>query len=207
MPQPIKDHSRSCKVTEIFPFSAVLASLPEKYYFPKMNRLSGSGITFRLWNLAYLRFEVWSLKFALCLVAFCTCVNFTHAATITVTTNDTYAKIEGANPGDEVVISPGTYSFRVYLTKQATPNNPINIHALDPSNPPVWDFGTNLVENAPGSYGAGDNGRGGWQFSGAQNYNISGIVFRNCRPPPKMPEAFATTTAPPTSISKIAFSP
>jgi hypothetical protein len=132
---------------------------------------------------ASLKFEVWSSKFWLCLalLAFCTCANFTHAAVITVTTNDTYAKIEGASPGDEVIISPGTYSFRVYLTKQATPNNPINIHALDPSNPPVWDFGTTLVENSPGSYGAGDRGRGGWQFSGAQNYNISGIVFRHCR--------------------------
>ena len=27
----------------------------------------------------------------------------------------------------------------------------------------------------------GDRGRGGWQFSGASNYRISGIVFRNCR--------------------------
>lgn len=33
---------------------------------------------------------------------------------------------------------------------------------------------------APGSYTAGDRGRGGWQFSGAKNYCVSGIVFRNC---------------------------
>jgi hypothetical protein len=98
-----------------------------------------------------------------------------------VTTNDTYTKIEGANPGDEVIISPGTYAFRVYLTKQGTPANPINIHAQDQANPPVWDFGTNLVENAPGSYTAGDRGRGGWQFSGAHSYNVSGIVFKHCR--------------------------
>jgi hypothetical protein len=45
----------------------------------------------------------------------------------------------------------------------------------------VWDFGTNLVDNAPGDYTAGDTARGGWQFSGAQNYTISGIVFRHCR--------------------------
>ncbi len=98
---------------------------------------------------------------------------------ITVTTNDTYAKIESAQAGDEVVISPGTYAFRVYLTKAAS--STINIHALDPANPPVWDFGSVLLDNAPGSYTAGDKARGGWQFSGAKNYSISGIVFRNCR--------------------------
>jgi hypothetical protein len=104
-----------------------------------------------------------------------------QAATINVVPGDTYTKIEGALPGDQVVIAPGTYNFRVYLTRQATPTNPIIIRALDPANPPVWDFGTNLVENAPGSYTAPDRGRGGWQFSGAKNYSLSGIVFRNCR--------------------------
>ena len=102
-------------------------------------------------------------------------------ALINVTTNDTYTKIEGANAGDSVIIAPRTYAFRVYLTKQASPASPIMIQALDPSNPPVWDFGTTLVENAPGSYTAGDRGRGGWQFSGAQTYTISGIIFRHCR--------------------------
>lgn len=100
---------------------------------------------------------------------------------INVTTNDSYIKIESAKAGDEVVIAPGTYRFRVYLTKQASPTNPIVIRALDPANPPVWDFTNTLVENAPGSYGAGDRGRGGWQLSGANSYIISGIVFRNCR--------------------------
>ena len=104
-----------------------------------------------------------------------------NAAVINVTTNDSYTKIESANPGDEVVIAPGTYRFRVYLTRLATPANPIVIRALDPADPPVWDFGTNLLDNAPGSYTAGDKARGGWQFSGAANYSVSGIVFRNCR--------------------------
>jgi hypothetical protein len=104
-----------------------------------------------------------------------------NAAVVNVTTSDNYTKIESANAGDEVVIAPGTYAFRVHLTKQAGVTNPIIIRALDPANPPVWDFGSTLVENAPGSYTAGDRGRGGWQFSGARNYRISGIVFRNCR--------------------------
>jgi hypothetical protein len=103
------------------------------------------------------------------------------ATLINVSPGDSYTKIESANPGDEVVIAPGTYAFRVYLTKQASPTNPITIRAQDPLNRPIWDFGTNLVENAPGSYTAGDRGRGGWQFSGAHNYNVSGIIFRNCR--------------------------
>ncbi len=103
-----------------------------------------------------------------------------QGAVINVVPGDNYSKIEGAEPGDQVIIAPGTYAFRVYLTAQATPTNPIVIQAQDPANPPVWDFGTNLVDNAPGDYTAGDRARGAWQFSGAQNYRISGIVFRNC---------------------------
>jgi hypothetical protein len=104
-----------------------------------------------------------------------------RATVINVTTNDNYTKIESAKGGDEVVIAPGIYAFRVYLTKQASVTNPIVIRALDPANPPVWDFTNTLVESAPGSYTAGDRGRGGWQFSGASGYRVSGIVFRNCR--------------------------
>ena len=116
---------------------------------------------------------------AILALAACVLVTSLSAATITVTTNDNYTKIESAQAGDEVVISPGTYAFRVYLTKPAT--NTITIRALDPANPPVWDFGTNFLDNVPGSYTAGDKARGAWQFSGAKNYSISGIVFRNCR--------------------------
>ncbi len=116
-----------------------------------------------------------------CVVA----VGHGHAAqaganVINVTPSDNYTKIEAAQPGDEVVIAPGTYRFRVYLTGQGTRLNPIRIRAQDPNNKPVWDFSAGLVENAPGSYGAGDRGRGGWQVSGGANYHISGIVFTNC---------------------------
>ena len=127
----------------------------------------GSGPhTFR-WLLPGL-FVIWS-------------VSSPRAATINVGPGDSYTKIESAQPGDQVVIAPGTYTFRVYLTKQAPATNPVVIRAQDPANRPVWDFGSTLVENAPGSYTAGDRGRGAWQFSGAQNYLISGIVFLNCR--------------------------
>lgn len=120
---------------------------------------------------------VW-LRYAMALWMTCACAT---AKVINIGATSTCTNIESANPGDEVVIAPGTYTFRVYLTKQATPANPIIIRAQDPSNPPVWDFGSTLVDNAPGSYTAGDRARGGWQFSGAQNYQISGIVFRHCR--------------------------
>jgi len=47
---------------------------------------------------------------------------------ITVTCGSTEAMMATLmgiiNPGDEVVIAPGTYAFRVYLTKQASPTNP-----------------------------------------------------------------------------------
>ena len=55
-----------------------------------------------------------------------------------------------------------------------------NDRVIPDRNPPIWDFGTNLVENAPGDYTAGDKARGAWQFSGAQGYRILGIVLRNC---------------------------
>src|SRR4051812_34152754 len=102
------------------------------------------------------------------------------AATINVAPGDSYAKIEAAGPGDEVVIAPGTYTFRVHLTKAAPAAQPIVIRAQDPSRPPVWDLSSTLVENAPGSYTAGDRGRGCWQLSGATNVHISGLVISGC---------------------------
>jgi serralysin len=102
-------------------------------------------------------------------------------AVIHVAPTDTYAKIEMAQPGDEVILAPGTYTFRVYLQQQASASSPIYIHAQDPSNPPVVDFGSTLVENAPGSYGGGDKGRGCWQVSGGTNITIEGVVFKDCR--------------------------
>ncbi|HEX4645130.1 MAG TPA: hypothetical protein VH598_05925 [Verrucomicrobiae bacterium] len=108
------------------------------------------------------------------------CARYAPAAVINITTADSYARIEAAQAGDEVIIAPGIYRFRVHLTAQAPASNPIYIHALDPNNKPVWDFSNTLVENAPGSYTAGDRGRGGWQVDGGSNYRISGIVFTGC---------------------------
>jgi hypothetical protein len=103
-----------------------------------------------------------------------------YGATIEVAPTDSYAKIEAAKPGDEVIIDPGTYKFRVYLQTKATTAQPIIIHAKDPTNPPVWDLSAGNVEAAPGSYTAGDRGRGCWQFSGAENIQVSDIVITGC---------------------------
>jgi len=53
----------------------------------------------------------------------CALVSFASAArgaTIEVTPADSFAKIEAAKPGDEVIIDPGTYKFRVYLQAKGT---------------------------------------------------------------------------------------
>jgi hypothetical protein len=119
-----------------------------------------------------------TIGFALVLFVF---PRVASGATINITPADSHDKIESARAGDEVIIAPGTYRFRVYLTQTAPANAPIVIRAQDPSNPPVWDLTGTLVENAPGSYTAGDRGRGCWQLSGASNIHISGLVIQGCR--------------------------
>ena len=105
---------------------------------------------------------------------------FVWARTINVGPQDGWESIEAAEPGDEVVLAPGTYQFRLYLDKEGTADQPIVIKAEDPGNPPVWDLDGQLVRDWPGSYNAGDAGRGAWQVTGSY-YEISGIVFQNCQ--------------------------
>ncbi len=105
-----------------------------------------------------------------------------RAAIIAVSPNDpaavNIAKMEGAGPGDEVVVAPGTYRFRLYLEGHGTAEQPIVIRAADPQDRPVWDLQGNVTASFPGSYGGGDRGRSIWQFTGS-HYLVSGIVFRN----------------------------
>jgi len=88
------------------------------------------------------------------------------------------AKIEGAEPGDEVVVAPGTYRFRLYLEAQGTASQPVVIRAADPDDRPLWDLEGDIVANWPGTYTGGDRGRAIWQVTGSY-YFISGIVFRS----------------------------
>ena len=106
-------------------------------------------------------------------------------ATVTVTPDDDWTALENAQAGDVVEVAPGTYRFRVHLDNAGTAESPIVIRAQDPNNRPVWDLvgdEQNPVSDAPGSYTAGDRGRGCWQIGpDGAHYEISGIVFRNCR--------------------------
>src|SRR5690242_6501523 len=81
------------------------------------------------------------------------------AATIYVSPHDpaatNIAKIEGARPGDEVVVAPGTYRFRLYLEGLGTATQPIVIRAADPSRRPVWDLAGNITAKWPGTYMGG----------------------------------------------------
>jgi hypothetical protein len=126
-------------------------------------------------------FKIQSLCRTILLFGFLAGIPSGWAAVIPVGPEDDFKKIEAARAGDEVVIAPGVYRFRVHLTVKAPEDNPIVIRAQDPKNRPVWDFTGTLVEDAPGSYTAGDRGRGGWQVVNASNYRISGLVFKGCR--------------------------
>ncbi|MBN2494137.1 MAG: hypothetical protein JXR96_06070 [Deltaproteobacteria bacterium] len=109
-------------------------------------------------------------------------IRFSRAEVIRVSPEDadqeSWRKIEGAQAGDEVVVAPGTYRFRVYLECEGTESQPIVIRAEDPHDRPVWDLAGDVCGNWPGSYGGGDAYRAIWQVTGSY-YLISGIVFRN----------------------------
>lgn len=113
-------------------------------------------------------------------MALCFVSGVGHAATIVVNPGDSYDKIEAAQAGDEVLIAPGTYQFRVNLSNDGTPSSKIVIRAQDPDNRPVWDLSGQATSSWPGSYGGGDNGRGCWQVRG-DHYEISGIIWRGCQ--------------------------
>ena len=98
---------------------------------------------------------------------------------VTVTTADSYDKIEAATAGQTVCIAAGTYHFRVTLAKAGTASAPITIRAADPANRPVFDYtsSTHDVTGWPGSYSSSDAFRSAWRVTGAY-YIIDGIVIQ-----------------------------
>ena len=55
----------------------------------------------------------WSWDWAFALVVVLIVAGLaSRGAVITVTTADSHSRIEAAQPGDEVVIAPGTYAYR-----------------------------------------------------------------------------------------------
>jgi len=76
-----------------------------------------------------------------------------RAAVIDVVPTDSaqtnIAKIERAAPGDEVVVHPGTYKFRLYLAGRGSAAQPIVIRAADIGDRPVWDLAGNVSSEDP----------------------------------------------------------
>jgi hypothetical protein len=107
----------------------------------------------------------------------------TSAAIIRVTPADgstAYKKIEAAVAGDEVIVAPGTYAFRVYLQDEGTAQAPVHIHSDDPANQAVWAVPAGqYIEDLPGSYSAPDKNRGLWQINGAGHFVIEGLAWLN----------------------------
>src|SRR5437773_2401412 len=91
---------------------------------------------------------------------------------VTPTTPNGWTVIESADAGDEVVIAPGTYKYRVYLTHSGTAQAPIVIRAQEPSNKPLFDLTGMAINLWPGDTGVPGTNRGAFQVRG-DHYRIS----------------------------------
>jgi len=98
-------------------------------------------------------------------------------ATIRVSPDAGYQPIEAAQPGDEVVLAPGTYRFRLALTVSGTPSNPIVIRGEDPTQPPLFDYSGADLQSFAGSNAGFHPGRGAWDVSGS-DLEFRSIAFR-----------------------------
>ena len=88
-----------------------------------------------------------------------------------------YLVLEAARAGDEVLIQPGTYQYRVALS-QTDPGKVI-LRAADPANPPVWDMTGVDLTTAPGSDTTPGYDSRCWHVVGS-HYDLFGIVVRGC---------------------------
>lgn len=115
------------------------------------------------------------------------------AATIRVTPDAGFAPIEAAQAGDEVLLAPGTYRFRLALTNSGTAARPIVIRGEDATRPPVFDYsGADLI-SFPGSNAGFHPDRGAWDVIGSF-LELRSITIRGA------------DTAGPTSAAAIRFS-
>lgn len=109
-------------------------------------------------------------------------VSTANAAQIFISPTDSYPVIEAAQPGDEVIIAPGTYRFRVHLDMQGTAAMPVIVRGADPANPPVFDYTGQELQTWPGSYAGVEAVRGAWFITGThivlQDIEVTG-AFNN----------------------------
>lgn len=101
------------------------------------------------------------------LIATSLCAQVAFAATIRVGPDAGYQPIEAAQAGDEVLLAPGTYRFRLALTNSGTAASPIVIRAEDPSRPPVFDYSDADLISFPGSNAGFHPDRGAWDVRGS----------------------------------------
>jgi len=101
------------------------------------------------------------------------------AATIRIAPDaGSFVEIEAAQPGDEVVIAPGTYRFRVELRQRGAA--PLVVRAEDPLRPPVFDYtGADLL-TFPGSSSV--EYRSAWHVQSAW-VELSNLVIRGAHDP------------------------
>ena len=98
-------------------------------------------------------------------------------ATIHLDPDAGYQPIEAAQAGDEVVLAPGTYRFRLALTVSGTPANPIVIRGEDPSQPPLFDYSGAELMSFPGSNAGSNPERAAWDVVGS-DLEFRSIAFR-----------------------------
>lgn len=111
------------------------------------------------------------------LIATSFCAQVAFAATIRVTPDAGYQPIEAAQAGDEVLLAPGTYRFRLALNNSGTAASPIVIRAEDSARPPVFDYsGADLI-SFPGSNAGFHPDRGAWDVRGS-DLEFRSITFR-----------------------------
>jgi len=110
-----------------------------------------------------------------------------YTVTPDMTPQQVYTTIESARAGDTVLIQPGTYQVRIYLSNSGTPDNPITIKGSDPDNRPVFDYAGRDCDQWPGS-NAGRIHIWAWQIQ-ASDVTLENLIIRNAKYSKRMSSA------------------